>query len=59
MIAHLYIPAIDKRANQPTLHNNVTKLLKELKFNGISFTDALKCRALPNIFRLVKRLYSR
>src|SRR6516164_7526132 len=38
MIAHLYIPAIDNKPNQPTSlsYNNVSKLLrKELKFSGI------------------------
>ncbi|MFI5155054.1 MAG: glycoside hydrolase family 3 N-terminal domain-containing protein [Chitinophagales bacterium] len=53
MIAHLYIPAIDNRPNQPTSlsYNNVTKLLrKELKFNGISFTDALEMQGVAKYF---------
>ncbi|HET9276978.1 MAG TPA: glycoside hydrolase family 3 N-terminal domain-containing protein, partial [Flavitalea sp.] len=41
MIAHLYIPAIDKTANRATSlsYNNVTKLLRrELNYKGLSFT---------------------
>ena len=53
MIAHLYIPAIDNKPNQPTSlsYNNVTKLLrKELKFSGISFTDALEMQGVAKYF---------
>jgi beta-glucosidase-like glycosyl hydrolase/CubicO group peptidase (beta-lactamase class C family) len=53
MIAHLYIPAIDNKPNQPTSlsYNNVSKLLrKELKFSGISFTDALEMQGVAKYF---------
>ncbi|HLL43257.1 MAG TPA: glycoside hydrolase family 3 N-terminal domain-containing protein, partial [Segetibacter sp.] len=45
MIAHLYIPAIDTIVNQATSlsYNNVTDLLRnELRFLGLTFTDALE-----------------
>lgn len=53
MIAHLYIPAIDKTANRATSlsKNNVTKLLRnEMKYKGISFTDALEMRGVTKFF---------
>ena len=53
MIAHLYIPAIDNRTNRPTSlsYNNVTKLLrKELKYKGITFTDALDMKGVTKFF---------
>lgn len=53
MIAHLYIPAIDKTANRATSlsKNNVTKLLRnEMDFKGISFTDALEMRGVTKFF---------
>jgi len=53
MIAHLYIPAIDKTANRATSlsYNNVTKLLrKELKYKGLSFTDALEMQGVTKFF---------
>lgn len=53
MIAHLYIPAIDKTANRATSlsYNNVTKLLrKELNYKGLSFTDALEMQGVTKFF---------
>jgi beta-N-acetylhexosaminidase len=53
MIAHLYIPAIDKRPNRATSlsYANVTKLLrKQLHFDGISFTDALEMKGVAKYF---------
>jgi beta-glucosidase-like glycosyl hydrolase/CubicO group peptidase (beta-lactamase class C family) len=53
MIAHLYIPAIDKTANRATSlsYNNVTRLLrKQMKYEGISFTDALEMRGVTKFF---------
>jgi beta-glucosidase-like glycosyl hydrolase/CubicO group peptidase (beta-lactamase class C family) len=53
MIAHLYIPAIDNTPNQATSlsYNNVTKLLrKQLRFQGISFTDALEMKGVAKYY---------
>jgi beta-N-acetylhexosaminidase len=53
MIAHLYIPAIDKTANRATSlsYNNVTKLLrKEMNYKGLSFTDALEMQGVTKFF---------
>ena len=53
MIAHLYIPAIDKTANRATSlsYNNVTKLLrKDMGYKGISFTDALEMQGVTKFF---------
>ncbi|MDP4283840.1 MAG: glycoside hydrolase family 3 N-terminal domain-containing protein [Bacteroidota bacterium] len=53
MIAHLYIPAIDARANTATSlsKNNVTGLLrKKLNFNGLTFTDALGMKGVSKFF---------
>ena len=53
MIAHLYIPAIDNTPNLATSisKKNVTKLLrKKLKYNGISFTDALEMKGVTKYF---------
>ena len=53
MVAHLSVPAIDNTANRPTSisYNNVTGLLRnELKFNGITFTDALEMKGLTKYF---------
>ena len=53
MIAHLYIPDIDNTPNQATSlsYNNVTKLLrKKLKYDGISFTDALEMKGVSKFF---------
>jgi beta-N-acetylhexosaminidase len=53
MIAHLYIPDIDNTPNLATSlsKKNVTKLLrKKLKYNGISFTDALEMKGVAKYF---------
>ena len=53
MIAHLYVPDIDNTPNQATSlsYNNVTRLLrKKLKYNGISFTDALEMKGVSKYF---------
>lgn len=53
MIAHLYIPAIDKTTNRATSlsYNNVTKLLrKEMNYKGLSFTDALEMQGVTKFF---------
>ena len=53
MIAHLYVPAIDKTSNLATSlsYKNVTKLLKkQLKFEGLSFTDALEMKGVTKYF---------
>ncbi len=53
MIAHLYIPAIDKTANKATSisKNNVTDLLRNsLHYNGLTFTDALEMKGVAKYF---------
>ncbi len=53
MIAHLAIPAIDNTANRPTSlsKNNVTELLREdLKFAGLTFTDALEMKGVTKFY---------
>ncbi len=53
MIAHLYIPAIDKTANKATSisKNNVTDLLRNsLYYNGLTFTDALEMKGVAKFF---------
>ncbi|HXB35917.1 MAG TPA: glycoside hydrolase family 3 N-terminal domain-containing protein [Puia sp.] len=53
MIAHLYIPAIDKTPNRATSlsYENVTRLLrKQLHFQGISFTDALEMKGVTKFY---------
>ena len=53
MVAHLYIPAIDKRVNRPTSlsYNNVTRLLKQkLGYTGLVFTDALEMQGVAKYF---------
>src|SRR5690242_5990389 len=47
MVAHLHVPAIDKRLHRPTSlsYNAVTRLLKhKLGFKGLVFTDALEMK---------------
>ncbi len=54
MVAHLHIPAIDKRPNRPTSlsHNAVTKILKDqLGFKGLIFTDALEMKGVSDYFK--------
>lgn len=49
MIAHLYIPAIDNKLNMATSlsKNNVTDLLRrEMRFTGLTFTDALEMKGV-------------
>jgi beta-N-acetylhexosaminidase len=53
MIAHLYIPSIDDRENRATSlsYNNVTKLLrKKMKYEGLTFTDALEMKGVAKFF---------
>jgi beta-glucosidase-like glycosyl hydrolase/CubicO group peptidase (beta-lactamase class C family) len=53
MIAHLYIPAIDKTPNRATSlsYENVTRLLrKQLHYQGISFTDALEMKGVTKFY---------
>lgn len=53
MIAHLSIPAIDTTTNQPTTlsKKNVTGLLRdELKFAGLTFTDALEMKGVSKYY---------
>ncbi len=53
MIAHLYIPAIDKTANKATSisKNNVTNLLKkDMGYHGLTFTDALEMKGVAKYF---------
>ncbi len=53
MVAHLYIPAIDDAPNRATSLSNktVTKLLrKQLKYKGLSFTDALEMKGVAKYF---------
>ncbi|MEC5147701.1 glycoside hydrolase family 3 N-terminal domain-containing protein [Chitinophaga sp. 212800010-3] len=53
MIAHLYIPAIDKKPNTPTSisYNAVTKLLKEeLSYKGLIVTDALEMKGIAKFY---------
>ena len=53
MVAHLYIPAIDNTANRATSlsYKNVTTLLrKDLKYTGLTFTDALEMKGVSKFF---------
>ncbi len=53
MIAHLSIPAIDSAKNKATSisYNNVTKLLRnELKYDGLTFTDALEMKGVAKFY---------
>ncbi|WP_342648623.1 glycoside hydrolase family 3 N-terminal domain-containing protein [Mucilaginibacter sp. CSA2-8R] len=53
MVAHLYIPAIDTTRNQATSlsKKNVTGLLRDdLKFKGITFTDALEMKGVAKFY---------
>ncbi|HLF45134.1 MAG TPA: glycoside hydrolase family 3 N-terminal domain-containing protein, partial [Chitinophagaceae bacterium] len=53
MIAHLYIPSIDNRANRATSlsKNNVTDLLRiSLGYQGLTFTDALEMKGVSKFF---------
>lgn len=53
MVAHLQIPAIDKRVNTPTTlsENAITELLKnKMGFKGIVFTDALNMEGIAKYY---------
>lgn len=53
MIAHLFIPAIDKTANKATSisKNTVTGLLRnKLGYEGLTFTDALEMKGVAKYF---------
>ncbi|RYF88020.1 MAG: serine hydrolase, partial [Chitinophagaceae bacterium] len=53
MVAHLSVPAIDTGANRPTSisYNNVTRLLRnELKYEGLTFTDALEMQGVAKYY---------
>lgn len=53
MIAHLAIPAIDSTTNKPTSlsKNNIDGLLRdELKYNGLTFTDALEMKGVTKFY---------
>lgn len=53
MIAHLYIPSIDRSPNRATSlsKKNVTNLLRhELGYNGLTFTDALEMQGVQKFF---------
>lgn len=54
MIAHLYVPALDNTKNTATtLSSKVVNdlLIKELKFEGLIFTDALNMGGVANYFQ--------
>ncbi|MEO5985147.1 MAG: glycoside hydrolase family 3 N-terminal domain-containing protein, partial [Ferruginibacter sp.] len=53
MIAHLYIPSIDKSPNRATSlsKKNVTELLRnEMGYKGLAFTDALEMQGVAKFF---------
>jgi beta-glucosidase-like glycosyl hydrolase/CubicO group peptidase (beta-lactamase class C family) len=53
MVAHLYVPAIDKKPNTPTSisNNAVTDLLKEqMGFKGLVVTDALEMKGIAKFY---------
>jgi beta-N-acetylhexosaminidase len=53
MIAHLYIPTIDKTPNRATSisKNNVTTLLRtEMGYQGLTFTDALEMQGVRKFY---------
>ena len=53
MVGHLNVPSIDNALNRPTSisYNTVTKLLRdELKFKGLTFTDALEMKGVTKYF---------
>lgn len=54
MVAHLEVPAIDKRAHRPTSlsHNAITRILKQkIGFDGLIFTDALEMKGVSDYFK--------
>jgi beta-N-acetylhexosaminidase len=53
MLAHLYIPAIDKTTNRATSLSpaNINELMrKQLKYDGLTFTDALEMQGVKKFF---------
>jgi len=53
MIGHLHVPVIDDEPNAASSisYNTVTKLLrKQLKYKGLSFTDALEMKGVTKYF---------
>lgn len=53
MIAHLYVPSLDRTKNLPsTLSQKIVndKLRKEMNFQGLIFTDALNMKGVTNSF---------
>ena len=53
MTGHLYVPAIDSREHRASSlsNNTVTGLLrKQMKFTGLSFTDALEMKGVTKFF---------
>jgi len=53
MVAHLYVPSLDKRNNRATTlsYNVVTKMLRDsLGFKGLTFTDALNMKGVANFY---------
>jgi beta-N-acetylhexosaminidase len=54
MVAHLYVPALDKTPNRATTLSKavVTDLLKnELGFKGLTFTDALNMKGVSGFYK--------
>jgi beta-N-acetylhexosaminidase len=54
MVAHLYIPSLDSEKNKAsTLSKYVVSdlLKKQLKFNGLIFTDALNMKGVTNFYK--------
>lgn len=54
MVAHLEVPAIDKRAHRPASlsHNAITNLLRnKIGFHGLIFTDALEMKGVSDYFK--------
>lgn len=53
MVAHLFIPSIDNAANRATSLSPKTikgLLRQDLKFNGLTFTDALEMRGVTKFY---------
>lgn len=53
MVAHLHIPVLDNRENRATTLSSATVntlLKKQLKFKGLSFTDALNMKGVAKYF---------
>ena len=53
MTGHLFVPALDSREHRPASisYNTVTTLLrKQMKFQGLAFTDALEMKGVAKYF---------